>query len=213
MVFNLSSQNSIALQFLNELRDKQVQQDRQRFRKNMQRLGQLMAYEISKVLSFRETSIETPLATVLSKEVQPPVLLTVMRAGLPYFQGFLDFYDNAECGFIGAYRKEGEQEITINLEYVAAPSLTNKHVFIIDPMLATGKSFIRTIEALSNYGTPLHVHLVSVVAAPEGITFVEKNMKQPYSIWTCAIDQHLNDECYIVPGLGDAGDLSYGEKH
>lgn len=213
MVHNLSEQNSIANHFLMELRDKSIQQDRLRFRKNMERLGEVMAYEISKHLSYTRKTIETPLEkiemNVLSNQ---PVLITVLRAGLAYYQGFANFFDRAESGFIGAYRCEGGEEITINLEYLASPSLEGRDVILIDPMLATGKSFIQAVNALMKHGKPASVFVAAVVAAPEGLKYIQENMKVPFSIWTCAVDERLDARFYIVPGLGDAGDLSYGDK-
>ena len=213
MTHNLTEQNSIVHQFLFELRDKRIQQDRMRFRKNMERLGEIMAYEISKKMEYRNESIETPMGkmdTVVLKT--QPVLITILRAGLVYFQGFINFFDKSDCGFVGAYRKEGKEEIKINLEYLAAPSLEGKEMILIDPMLATGHSIIRTIHALLKHGTPSHIHLAVMVSAPEGIKYIEENVKIPYTLWTCAIDEKLNHQFYIIPGLGDAGDLSFGDK-
>ena len=213
MLFNLSEQNSIANQFLAELRDKGIQNDRQKFRKNIERLGQIMAYEISKRLSYQQTPVETPLGiSPINLMVEKPVLITVLRAGLTYFQGFLDFFDQSDCGFIGAYRREGGEEIVINLEYLAAPSIDAREVILIDPMLASGKSFIRSVNALLKHGTPSHIYIASMVAVPEGIKYITENLKLPHSLWTCAIDEKLNNQFYIVPGLGDAGDLSFGSK-
>jgi uracil phosphoribosyltransferase len=213
MFFNLSEQNSVASQFIAELRDKNIQNDRSKFRNNLQRLGQVMAYEISKKLAYHRKSVETPLgestANVLAMQ---PILITVMRAGLPYFQGFLDFFDQSDCGFVGAHRVEGGTEIDIDLEYLAAPSLDNRPVILIDPMLATGKSFVRSVNALLKFGTPSHVFIASLVAAPEGVKYISENLKLEHSIWTCALDERLNDQFYIVPGLGDAGDLCFGQK-
>jgi len=213
MLFNLSEQNSIANQFIAELRDKSIQQDRLKFRKNVERLGQIMAYELSKKLFYQQRSIETRLATSsINLLANKPILITVMRAGLPYFQGFLDFFDQSDCGFIGAYRKEGGNEIVINLEYLAAPSINHREVILIDPMLATGRSFIRSVNALLKHGNPSHIYIAAMIAVPEGIKFITENLSLPHSIWTCAIDEKLNSQFYIVPGLGDAGDLSFGEK-
>lgn len=213
MVFNLSEQNSIANQFLAELRDKQIQQDSMRFRKNLERLGEIMAYEVSKVLPYTTKAIETPLGmarlNVLKSE---PVLLTILRAGLPYFQGFLNFFDQATCGFIGAYRQEGEHELAIRLNYLTSPSLEGKEVILIDPMLATGKSITDSVKHLLKRGVPRHLHIVALVAAPEGIKHLAEELALPYSLWTCSIDEKLDDQYYIVPGLGDAGDLCFGEK-
>ena len=213
MLINLSEQNSIVNQFLLELRDLKIQQDRMRFRKNMERLGSIMAYEISKKLTYKKKSVDTPLGKWNTEALEnQPVLITILRAGLVYYQGFIDFFDQSDCGFIGAYRKEGEKEIAINLEYFAAPSLEGRDVILIDPMLATGRSIIRTIEVLQAHGTPSHVHIAALVSAPEGIKYVQDNVKIPYTLWTCAIDEKLNHQFYIVPGLGDAGDLSFGNK-
>jgi len=212
-LINLGDQNSIANQFLAEVRDKSIQPDRMRFRKNLERLGEIMAYEISKRLKYQTQSIETPLTrTTVNKLENLPVLITVLRAGLPYFQGFQSFFDNADAGFIGAYRKEGGEEIKIQLEYMATPDLKNKEVILIDPMLATGKSFIRSVHELLSYGTPHHLHIASLIASPEGIQYIRENLTIPFTIWTFAVDEKLDTRFYIVPGLGDAGDLSYGEK-
>ena len=213
MIFNLSAQNTIGNQFIAELRDRDIQLDRAKFRKNMKRLGQLMAYEISKRLNFKDEIIQTPLGqTSIQLLSKYPVLLTVMRAGLPYFDGFLDFFDQSDCGFIGAYRQEGSEEIVIHLDYVATPNVNDREVIVIDPMLATGKSFVRSIQALLKHGTPSHIYVASLVASPEGIHFLKENLNVPFSIYTCAVDENLNHQFYIVPGLGDAGDLSFGMK-
>src|SRR5258706_9278838 len=213
MLFVIGEQNSIANQFLLELRDRRMQQDRQRFRNNLQRLGEIMAYEVSKKLPSVDREVLTPLGKTSLKVIgQQPVLVTILRAGLPYFTGFQNFFDNAECGFVGAYRKENEQALTIQLDYLATPDLEGKEVVLIDPMLATGRSMIAVLNELILRGKPKHVHLVSVVAAPEGIRHVEENAMIPFSIWTFAVDEKLNHQFYIVPGLGDAGDLSFGSK-
>lgn len=213
MVFNLSEKDSIANQFISELRDTAIQNDRMRFRKNVERLGQIMAYEISRKLTFRNKPVQTPLGMAPMKLIaEHPVLITVMRAGLPYFQGFLNSFDHSDCGFIGAYRKEGGEEVVINLEYLATPTVQNREVILIDPMLATGKSFVRSINALLKHGTPSHIHIASLVAVPDGIDFITQSLTLPYTIWTCVVDEKLNDQFYIVPGLGDAGDLCFGDK-
>lgn len=212
MLFNIGHSNSIANHFLQALRDPLLQHDRARFRKNVERLGEIMAYEISKQLAYEPAHIQTPLGQVDSHLLkQKPILLTVLRAGLPYFNGFLNYFDESDCGFIGAYRKE-EKEITVQLDYLATPQLEESTLILIDPMLATGKSIVRSLEALNKYGKPSALHIASLVAAPEGITYLERNLEQPYSLWTFAVDKFLNTESYIVPGLGDAGDLCFGEK-
>jgi len=213
MIFNLSAQNTIGNQFMSELRNKDIQLDRARFRKNMKRLGQLMAYEISKRLNFKDETIQTPLGrTSIQLISKYPVLLTVMRAGLPYFDGFLDFFDQSDCGFVGAYRQENSKDIVIHLDYVATPGVNDREVIVVDPMLATGKSFVRSIQALLKHGTPSHIYVASLVASPEGIHFLKENLDVPFSIYTCAVDENLHHQFYIVPGLGDAGDLSFGIK-
>lgn len=214
MLFNLSDQNSIANHFVSELRDVNIQKDRLRFRKNVERLGQIMAYEISKKFAYKGRRVETPLGTTDARLMETgPVLVTVMRAGLPYFQGFLDFFDGSDCGFIGAYRaEEGHSDVVINLEYLAAPSLAKRDVILIDPMLATGHSFVRSVEALLQRGAPSHIYIASLVSVEDGISYISENVKVPHSIWTWAVDEKLNEQFYIVPGLGDAGDLCFGEK-
>lgn len=209
----LGEQPSIASQFLNEIRGKNSQVDRLRFRRNLERMGEIMAYEISKRLNYKETMILSPLASLKSRQLKSqPILVTVLRAGLPYFQGFLNYFDQADAGFIGAYRKEDGEELTINLEYLASPSLEGQEVILIDPMLATGKSFIRSVNALLSRGKPSHIHLASLIASPEGIQHVKENLKIPFTIWTFSVDEKLDNRFYIVPGLGDAGDLSFGNK-
>jgi uracil phosphoribosyltransferase len=211
-MFVLNSQDSIANQFMLQLRDAAFQVDRMRFRKNMERLGEIMAYELSKKLVYSAKETVTPLGKTVISVPQHPVLITILRAGLPFFQGFNNFFDEADCGFIGAFRKEDEHHLTIKLEYVATSSLADKVVILIDPMLATGRSVIDSVEAIVRNGKPAHLHVVSLVSAPEGIEHLKANLKLPFTLWTCAVDEKLNHQYYIVPGLGDAGDLSYGAK-
>jgi uracil phosphoribosyltransferase len=212
-MFILNQQHSIANQFLLELRDTNIQRDRMRFRKNMERLGEILAYEISKTLPFLPSETVTPLGKLsIAVLREQPILITILRAGLPFFQGFINFFDQANCGFIGAFRQEDTSSITIKLEYVATTSITDKTVILIDPMLATGRSLFDSVQAILKNGRPHHLHVVSLVAAPEGIDYLEKNLRIPFTLWTCAVDEKLNHQYYIVPGLGDAGDLSYGMK-
>ena len=212
-VFVLSDQASVANHFLSELRDKTIQKDRMRFRQNMERLGEIMAYEISKKMSFESRRVETPLGrSSLQLLNEPPVLITILRAGVPFHQGFLNMFDHADCGFIGAYREEGKNDVAVTMEYMSIPSIDERAVILIDPMLATGRSVVDAHRRLLNNGTPAHLYIVSVVAAPEGIRLLKDNIAAPYSLWTCAVDEKLNSSFYIVPGLGDAGDLSYGAK-
>jgi uracil phosphoribosyltransferase len=213
MIFILNQNHSIANHMLRELRDKNIQQDRQRFRRNVEKLGSILAYEISRKLTYHPELLETPLGkSVVQVLDRQPALITVLRAGLPFFQGFLDFFDRADCGFIGAFREEGEEDISISLNYAASPSLEGRNVIMIDPMLATGKSFVKSVKTLLTYGRPAHIHIAALVSAPEGVSYIDKNIELPYTIWTCALDDRLDERSYIVPGLGDAGDLCYGEK-
>jgi uracil phosphoribosyltransferase len=216
-MFILDKKNSIANHYLYQLRDSEIQKDRYRFRKNLERLGEIMAYEISKSLPFYQKSVKTPLGNLPVDLIKnQPVLISVLRAAIPFYQGFLNFFDDSDSGFIGAYRKEGPSDskegIEIDYLYQAAPSIDGKEVILIDPMLATGKSIVKTIENLEMHGNPSKIHIAGVIAAPEGIDFIQKNIKLPIEIWICSLDEKLNDKSYIIPGLGDAGDLSFGVK-
>lgn len=216
-MFILDQKNSIANQYLYELRDKNIQMDSLRFRKNLERLGEIMAYEISKSLQFDSKAIETPLGNITIPLLnEQPVLISVMRAAIPFYQGFLNFFDAAESGFIGAYRlpeKVGQKEINIDYLYQAAPSIQGKDVILIDPMLATGKSLLKTVEnLLRTHGSPSMIHFACVIAAPEGIEYLRNQLSIPFKIWICSLDEKLNDKSYIIPGLGDAGDLCFGPK-
>jgi uracil phosphoribosyltransferase len=212
-LFTIGEQNSIANQYLSELRDQTIQQDRPRFRNNLRRLGGIMAYEISKKLVYSSEKVKTPLGfSPSSKLERQPVLITIMRAGLPYFNGFQDVFDEAESGFVGAYRQEKGNTLSIQLDYLATPSLADKHVILVDPMLATGRSLTDAVAQLVKRGEPKHLHVASVVASPEGIKHLTQTLTIPYTLWTIAVDEKLNSLYYIVPGLGDAGDLSFGPK-
>ncbi len=210
----LNSTPSMINQFLAEIRDTGVQKDRLRFRKNMERIGEVMAYEISKVLDYQSVTRDSPLAQTTSLElVDSPYLICILRASIPYFQGFLNYFDQSNSGFVGAYRKPtGGSEFDISLDYLAADDITGKEVIIADPMLATGKSLIDTILLLKERGQPKHIHLASVIAAQEGLEFLEKQLGDEFTLWTAALDPELNEHYYIVPGLGDAGDLAFGNK-
>lgn len=214
MVFNLSAQSSLAQVYLKELRDIEIQKDRARFRLNLERLGQILAYEISKALPFESQEIQTPLDVSLqSIPDEKPVLVSILRAGVPFFNGFVSFFDHADCAFVGAYRGKNRQDLSfeIELDYVASPSLEGRNVILIDPMLATGKSIVKAWEALQRLGEPASLHIAAVIAAPEGIDWIESRLPQA-DIWTGSIDRELNSHSYIVPGLGDAGDLAFGPK-
>ncbi|NBA85307.1 uracil phosphoribosyltransferase [Emticicia sp. CRIBPO] len=214
-MFVLSESNSIANHFLAELRDKDIQKDAFRFRKNLERLGELFAYEISKTLTYRNNSVESPLG---KKDVSLlgdyPVLVTIMRAGLPLHQGLLNFFDKSENGFIGAYRglHDTKDHFEIEMDYISSPSIQGKTLIICDPMLATGKSIEKAYHAMLRYGIPSRTHIVSVVASQRGIRFINARMPE-CRIWVGDIDDELNSKSYIVPGLGDAGDLAFGPKN
>lgn len=215
VMFILSNTPSVANQFLLELRDKHIQQDRMRFRKNLERLGEILAYEISKSFEFQEVEVETQLASASAKIfASQPVIISVLRASLPFYQGFLNVLDQAESGFIGAFREENiNGDIKINLGYQVSPSLEGKDVIIADPMLATGKSILKTINAILVNGKPKRIHIAAAFAAPEGIEYIQNNLKEiPFTFWLGTLDKKLNHLSYIVPGLGDAGDLAFGPK-
>lgn len=215
-MFVLAKENSLALQFLSELRDIHIQHDRWRFRKNLERLGEIMSYEISKGLDYEDIQINTPLTETHAKKLkEKPVLISVLRAAIPFYQGFLNYFDQADSGFVGAYRKpekKGDKEVEIEFLYQAAPKLDDRDVILIDPMLATGKSFVKTIFNLVQNGTPKMIHIACLIAAPEGVSYIQNNVNVPYKLWIGALDEKLNDKFYIVPGLGDAGDLCFGNK-
>ncbi|MBQ9576508.1 MAG: uracil phosphoribosyltransferase [Muribaculaceae bacterium] len=215
-IINLCEHNSLVGQFMSEIRDKEQQQDRLRFRANIQRLGQIMAYEVSKKLQYSNVGIETPLGVkqcnVLGDRV---VLASILRAGLPFHEGFLSYYDGAENAFVSAYRKyiDDTDDFDVHIEYIASPRLDGKTLILVDPMLATGSSMELAYQALLTKGEPAHVHVVSVVATPQAIETVRQHLPQDKTtLWTCDIDDELNEHSYIVPGLGDCGDLLYGEK-
>lgn len=213
MVINLSQHYSLLSDWVSELRDEQVQQDRMRFRRNLERIGEVAAYEISKHLVFEEREIQTPLGSVVSKRLkQQPVLATILRAGLPLHQGLLNFLDKADNAFISAYRKHNRDgSFQISLDYVSCPELENRVVIISDPMLATGSSLVKTIQYLREEGHPSKIHIVVAIACTVGIEYVKRS--EPHcTIWCGAIDDELTAKGYIVPGLGDAGDLAFGTK-
>jgi uracil phosphoribosyltransferase len=215
-MFVLDQKNSIANHFLAQLRDRDIQSDRMRFRKNLERLGEIMAYEVSKTMQFRPVEILTPLGSKSTLLIfDQPVLIAVLRAALPFYQGFANFFENADSGFIGAYRKEESDkhgQIEVDYLYQATPVLKEREVLIIDPMLATGKSFVKTVNNLFSEEQPSKLHLCSVIASPEGIDYLKAEIKIPFEMWIGSIDDRLNSRSFIIPGLGDAGDLSFGEK-
>jgi uracil phosphoribosyltransferase len=215
-MFILNRNDSIALQYLSDIRDIEIQNDRLKFRKNLERLGEIMAYEISKTMTYQTVDIETPLKkTQVKKLAHSPVLISVLRAAIPFYQGFINYFDSSDSGFVGAYRKEEnltEKEIEIDFLYQAAPSLEGKEVILIDPMLATGKSFVKTVQNLLRNGRPKLIHIACIIASPEGVSYLQENIDVPFKLWIGALDEGLNEKFYIVPGLGDAGDLSFGIK-
>ncbi len=214
-MFILSKFNSIANQFLAEIRAIGIQTDQMRFRRNMERLGELLAYEMSKSLDFEEKKVQTPLGTIiLQVPDKSPILISILRAGIPLHQGVLNYFDKADNGFLGAYRKHkyNEKDFVIAMDYVSAPSVEGRHVVLIDPMLATGKSLVRACEAIYQHGFPKHIHFISAIAAPEGVAYIQENIKTDHSFWLGAVDEGLDENYYIIPGLGDAGDLSFGLK-
>ncbi len=215
-IYNLCEQDSLVAQYMSELRDKNIQQDRMRFRKNVKRLGQICAYEISKHLQYADTKTQTPLDTASTRTIDDKVVLaTVLRAGLLFHEGFLSYFDNAENAFVSAYRKyrPGSDDFDIHIEYLASPRLDDKTLIIVDPMLATGSSMALAYNALLTKGHPAHIHVVSIIASEQAVDYVRSHFPEDKtSLWTCDIDPVLNAHSYIVPGLGDAGDLMYGEK-
>lgn len=213
-IYNFSTYNSIYNQFLSELRNVEVQNDRMRFRRNLQRLGELSAYEISKTIDFETVNIKTPLGispTLLPSE--QPVLATILRAGLPLQQGLLNYFDKSDNCYISAYRKHSTKEnFDVEIEYLASPDVSNKVVVLNDPMLASGKSMVLAYKALLKKGIPKKIHIVCVIASQEGVDFIDKHFPKNTSLWVGAIDGEMTKESYIVPGLGDAGDLAFGSK-
>lgn len=214
MVHNLSNTASIFNTFVKELRDCTIQKDSMRFRRNLERVAEILGYELSKTLEYVIETVETPLGEAeVSVLKSQPVLATILRAGLPMHQGLLNQFDRAESAFVSAYRKHTTAEdFDIHVEYLAAPSLDGKTLIISDPMLATGSSMVMVYKALLKQGKPDKVHIVAAIAAPEAIEFVKKHLPDTATIWVGAIDRELTAQSYIVPGLGDAGDLAYGEK-
>jgi len=214
-VNDLSRQISVFNQYMAEIRDVKVQTDSMRFRRNLERVGEIMALEISKTLAYESRLITTPLGvSECSVLISQPVLATILRAGLPMHQGFLNYFDKAENTFVSAYRihHNDDDDFDVEVEYLASPDLEGKTVILCDPMLATGTSMVLAYKALLERGTPGHIHVATVIASEQGIDFVQRNMPANSTIWTGAVDRELTSRSYIVPGLGDAGDLAYGSK-
>jgi uracil phosphoribosyltransferase len=213
MVVNLSEQYSLLCDWIGEIRDQEIQLDRMRFRRNLERIGEVAAYEISKHLKFTDKEVQTPLGTATAKVLSDqPVITTILRAGLPLHQGLLNFFDKADNGFISAYRKhQRDGTFEIRLDYISCPELEGRVVIVSDPMLATGASLVKTIQYLREEGHPAEIHVVVAIACTVGIEYVLREEPQ-CRIWCGAIDDELTAKGYIVPGLGDAGDLAYGIK-
>jgi len=213
MIINLSDQHSLVSNWVGEIRNVNVQQDRMRFRRNLERIGEVAAYEISKVLPFVEQEIQTPLGIAVHKVLkEQPVLATILRAGLPLHQGILNYFDQADNAFISAYRKHNKDgSFQISLDYVSCPELEDRVIIISDPMLATGASLVKTIHFLREEGRPREIHIVAAIACTVGIEYVKRE-EPKVTIWCGDIDDELTAKGYIVPGLGDAGDLAFGTK-
>lgn len=220
VVINLSEQNSVLNQYLREIRDVNIQKDSMRFRRNIERIGEVMAMEVSKSLDYTLTQVQTPLGIAPVNTIASSVVLgTILRAGLPLYQGFLNMFDNAESAFLSAYRQvstdeQGNEQLEIIAEYLAAPALEGKTLILVDPMLATGMSMEIAYKALLKHGTPAHTHLCCTIGTTQAIDYLQQAFGQndKVTLWCAAIDQILNEHKYIVPGLGDAGDLCYGTK-
>ena len=214
-IHNLSESNSILNSFIAEIRDVSIQQDRMRFRRNIERIGEVLCYEMSKTLDFKPKTIKTPLGEKATSIYQNDIVLcSILRAGVPLHNGLLNYFDDAENAFISAYRhhKHDPETFEIIVEYLACPDLNGKTLILADPMLATGQSMVATFEALKPFGTPKEIHLVSVIGAQVGIDFVNTHFNDDSHMWIATVDEQLNDKGYIIPGLGDAGDLAFGKK-
>ena len=211
----LNKKDSLLNNFISEIRDKLVQKDSMRFRRNINRIGEIFAYEISKELKYEQKKVNTPLG--ISKEriiKESPILATILRAGLPFHQGFLNYFDKSSNIFISAYRKlKNDEDFDIKIEYFSSPSINNKTIIICDPMLASGKSMDLSIKKILNRGVPKHIHICSIIASSFAIEYLSKNfIDKEITLWIGAEDLKINNKSYIIPGLGDAGDLSFGKK-
>lgn len=215
MVYELVKQHSVASHFLAELRDVEVQGDAMRFRRNLERIGEVLALELSRTLSYEDREVNTPLGVAPVKSLcEQPVLATILRAGLPMHQGMLNYFDRADNAFVSAYRKhrKGEDTFEIEVEYLSSPSLEDRVLVLCDPMLATGQSMVLVYRALLRLGIPKTLHVVSAIASAEGLEYARRHLPAGTRFWIGAIDEEMTAQAYIVPGLGDAGDLAYGKK-
>lgn len=214
-VHYLSQEPSILTHFLSQIRDVSVQGDSMRFRRNIERIGEVMAFEMSKHFDYNDHAVTTPLGTKNTKAMADKIVLcSILRAGLPLHLGFLNYFDDAENGFVSAFRHHAnhDDDFTIVVEYQAIPEITGKNLLLVDPMLATGQSMVAVFERLMQRGTPKEIHIAVVIAAPEGIEYLQNHLPDTCHLWVAALDERLNEKNYIVPGLGDAGDLAYGSK-
>lgn len=214
-IHNLSGQNSVLNHFLAQIREIGVQDDSMRFRRNIERIGEIMAYEISKNLTYESRDIPTPLGTKTTQMFTDDVVVcSVLRAGLPLHQGFLNYFDKAESGFVSAFRNhyDNTEKFNIEIGYQAAPDISGKTLLLVDPMLATGQSLVAVMNNILASSAPGQIHVAAVIAAPEGVAYVEQHFPDYCHLWIASVDEKLNEKSYIVPGLGDAGDLAYGPK-
>ncbi len=213
MMHILSNEVSLVNSWINELRNVEVQTDRMKFRRNMERIGEIAAFEISKKLDYKEMEITTPLDKIKVKEIAvQPVITTILRAGVPLFQGVLNYFDKADCGFVAAYRKHDMNDyFSIKQDYLTCPNIEGRPLIVADPMLATGASLIEALKDLLTHGKPLQIHIVAAIASRQGVEAIRMAYPEAH-IWIGAIDEELTSKGYITPGLGDAGDLSFGEK-
>lgn len=211
----ISEENSVLNHFLSQLREVNIQKDSMRFRRNMERIGEIMAYEISKKLTYIDIAITTPLGIKNTSEIAEEIVLcSILRAGLTLHQGFLNYFDAAENGFISAYRNHynSDENFDILVEYQAVPNMNDKTLILVDPMLATGQSLVAVLNKILATHQPKEIHIAVVIAAPEGIKYITENLPKNCHLWVASLDEKLNEKNYIVPGLGDAGDLAYGTK-
>ncbi len=214
MVQILSAQHSIINQFVAEIRDQEIQKDRMRFRRNLERIGEMAAIEISRTMEFKTREVVTPLG-IANVDVlkEQPVVGTILRAGIPLHQGVLNYFDHADNAFVSAYRRHHKDgTFDIHLEYLSSPPLESRVLILTDPMLATGSSMVMTYKAMLQKGRPSHTHIVAAIASIQGIEYVKSHLPAGVTIWVAAVDEELTAQSYIVPGLGDAGDLAYGTK-
>lgn len=213
-VINLAKNNSILNRFVAELRDVEIQQDRMRFKRNIERIGEILAYEMSKTFEYKATEVQTPMATSTDMLDQNEVVVaTILRAGLPLHQGFVNYFDRAENCFVSAYRRYKDRlNFEVMIEYLSSPSIEGKTLIIVDPMLATGSSMELAYKAILTKGTPKELHIASVISSQAALDYLAQVMPEECTLWTAVNDPEIDDHSYIIPGLGDAGDLAFGEK-